>query len=87
MFVIPQLTVQVASDGNGVSALNQLSGGGLGLLHLFAALGWEWGIAAVLLAGASVDLRDAQGRTALHWAAPRGHVVGLIDHSAAITGC
>lgn len=67
------MALQAASAGDGASSLNQLSSGGLGLLHLFAALGYEWGMTALLLAGAAVNLRDAQGRTALHWAAARGH--------------
>jgi ankyrin repeat protein len=67
------LTKLQAAGGNG--SLNELAPSGVGLLHLFAALGHEWGLTALLLAGAAVDLRDAQGRSPLHWAAARGHEV------------
>ena len=69
---IPMAQLQAAG---GASSLNVLAPSGVGLLHLFAALGHEWGLTALLLAGATVDLRDAQGRSPLHWAAARGHEV------------
>lgn len=69
---------EAATAGNAANAVDQLSPSGVGMLHLFAALGWEWGLTALLLANADVDLRDARGRTALHWAAARGHEVLIV---------
>ncbi|PWA72822.1 hypothetical protein CTI12_AA264700 [Artemisia annua] len=39
-----------------------------GIIHLAAALGYEWAISPVVATGMSPNFRDAHGRTALHWA-------------------
>lgn len=57
------------------SSLNHVPAEGLGLLHLLAALGQDWAVSAAGHAGADLDVRDAWGRTPLHWAAARGHEV------------
>jgi len=75
-YVLQLQAQEAAARGAGKGGLDRASDSGLALLHLFAALGWEWGITALLLAGADCDVRDAWGRTPLHWAASRGHEVG-----------
>ncbi|KAH9318327.1 hypothetical protein KI387_020096, partial [Taxus chinensis] len=45
---------------------------GHGVLHMTAALGYEWAIGPVLNAGVGINFRDAHGWTALHWAACYG---------------
>lgn len=74
-----------AGDGalSGLTGLNEV---GLSALHMAAALGYEWAVAALVDAGCPVDLKDARGRTALHWAAARGRekvVAQLLTHGAA----
>ncbi|KAK9690838.1 hypothetical protein RND81_09G157400 [Saponaria officinalis] len=57
---------KLADDGKGPNILDEK---GQGLLHLAAALGYDWIIPATLAAGISVNFRDINGWTALHWAA------------------
>ncbi|RID63474.1 hypothetical protein BRARA_E02477 [Brassica rapa] len=45
---------------------------GLGVIHLCAILGYTWSIQLFSLSGLSLDFRDKQGWTALHWAAYYG---------------
>ncbi|KFK39035.1 hypothetical protein AALP_AA3G192200 [Arabis alpina] len=45
---------------------------GLGVLHLCAILGYTWSIQLFSLSGLSLNFRDKQGWTALHWAAYYG---------------
>ncbi|KAJ0264278.1 Calmodulin-binding transcription activator 6 [Hirschfeldia incana] len=45
---------------------------GLGVIHLCAILGYDWSIQLFSLSGLSLDFRDKQGWTALHWAAYYG---------------
>ncbi|KAK1292230.1 Calmodulin-binding transcription activator 3 [Acorus calamus] len=61
--------------------LNVLDEEGQGIIHLLAALGYEWAMRPVVAAGANPNLRDVRGWTALHWAARYGReetVVSLI---------
>ncbi|XP_010487565.1 PREDICTED: calmodulin-binding transcription activator 6 [Camelina sativa] len=45
---------------------------GLGVIHLCAILGYTWSIQLFSLSGLSLNFRDKQGWTALHWAAYYG---------------
>ncbi|KAK9990250.1 hypothetical protein SO802_025235 [Lithocarpus litseifolius] len=55
-----------AEDGKGPSVLDE---GGQGVLHLAASLGYDWALEPTIIAGVSVNFRDVNGWTALHWAA------------------
>ncbi|PIN11877.1 hypothetical protein CDL12_15515 [Handroanthus impetiginosus] len=63
------LLQKVAEGGKGPSVLDE---GGQGVLHFAAALGYDWAIPPTIAAGVSVNFRDANGWTALHWAAYYG---------------
>lgn len=43
-----------------------------GIIHIIAGLGFEWALHPVLKTGVSVNFRDINGWTALHWAARFG---------------
>ncbi|XP_074275604.1 calmodulin-binding transcription activator 2-like isoform X3 [Silene latifolia] len=60
---------KVCEDGKGPNILDEE---GQGLLHCAAALGYDWIIPPTLAAGVSVNFRDINGWTALHWAASFG---------------
>lgn len=45
---------------------------GQGVIHLAAALGFEWAIGPIVAAGVSPNFRDVRGKTALHWASYHG---------------
>jgi len=45
---------------------------GQGVLHLVAALGYDWAIAPIVTSGVNINFRDVNGWTALHWAASCG---------------
>lgn len=60
------LLQKVTEDGKGPSVLDDE---GQGVIHLAAALGYDWAIAPTIVAGVSVNFRDINGWTALHWAA------------------
>ncbi|CAA0831591.1 Calmodulin-binding transcription activator 4 [Striga hermonthica] len=56
-----------------------------GIIHMVAGLGFEWALQPILNAGVSVNFRDINGWTALHWAARFGRekmVAALIASSA-----
>ncbi|XP_019425726.1 PREDICTED: calmodulin-binding transcription activator 2 isoform X1 [Lupinus angustifolius] len=56
----------VTDSGKGPNILDK---NGQGVLHLAAALGFDWGIKPILFAGVNINFRDVNGWTALHWAA------------------
>ncbi|CAJ2678098.1 unnamed protein product [Trifolium pratense] len=59
---------------------------GQGVLHLVAALGYDWAIAPIVTSGVNINFRDVNGCTALHWAASCGRertVVLLVSMGAA----
>lgn len=64
--VVSWLFDKVSDDGKGPNMLDEE---GQGLLHLAAALAFDWIIPPTLAAGVSVNFRDINGWTALHWAA------------------
>lgn len=43
-----------------------------GVIHMIAGLGFEWALNPVLNSGVSINFRDINGWTALHWAAHLG---------------
>lgn len=43
-----------------------------GIIHMVAGLGFEWALSPILSNGVSIDFRDINGWTALHWAARFG---------------
>ncbi|CAH8383091.1 unnamed protein product [Eruca vesicaria subsp. sativa] len=43
-----------------------------GIIHMVAGLGFEWALHPILGLGVSVDFRDSNGWSALHWAARYG---------------
>nr|GMD74029.1 calmodulin-binding transcription activator 4-like isoform X1 [Ipomoea batatas] len=56
-----------------------------GVIHMIAGLGFEWGLQPILDAGVTVNFRDINGWTALHWAARFGRekmVAALIASGA-----
>lgn len=57
---------KVCEDGKGP---NILDGDGQGVIHLAAALGYDWTIKPIVTAEVSINFRDINGWTALHWAA------------------
>uniref|UniRef100_A0A0E0IR94 Protein kinase domain-containing protein n=1 Tax=Oryza nivara TaxID=4536 RepID=A0A0E0IR94_ORYNI len=70
----------------GGKELSVLDDEGLGVIHLAAALGFDWAIRATVAAGVNINFRDVHGWTALHWAAFCGRkrtVVALIALGAA----
>lgn len=76
------LVHQVTNDGRERTLLDDE---GQGVLHLVAALGYDWALKPILASGVSVDFRDMNGWTALHWAAFYGRektVVGLVSLGA-----
>ncbi|ESW31102.1 hypothetical protein PHAVU_002G209300 [Phaseolus vulgaris] len=57
---------KVTETGKGPRVLSEE---GQGVLHLVAALGYDWAIKPIITAGVNINFRDASGWTALHWAA------------------
>ncbi|KAI3824465.1 hypothetical protein L1987_05925 [Smallanthus sonchifolius] len=77
------LVHKVAEGGKGASVLDE---GGQGVLHFAGALGYDWAIPPTVAAGVSINFRDVNGWTALHWAAFYGRertVAFLISQGAA----
>ncbi|KAL6657568.1 hypothetical protein ACP70R_005348 [Stipagrostis hirtigluma subsp. patula] len=74
---------KIHDDGKGPNVLGKE---GQGVIHLVAALGYDWAIRPIVTAGVNVNFRDIRGWTALHWAASCGRertVVALIANGAA----
>jgi len=72
--------------GDGGKGPSVLDDEGQGVLHMAAALGYDWAIRPTITAGVSINFRDVHGWTALHWAAFCGRertVVALIALGAA----
>lgn len=59
------LICKVHEGGRGTHVLDNE---GQGVIHLAAALGYEWAMHPIVAAGVSPNFRDAHGRTGLHWA-------------------
>ncbi|KAL0421576.1 UNVERIFIED_CONTAM: Calmodulin-binding transcription activator 4 [Sesamum latifolium] len=56
-----------------------------GIIHMVAGLGFQWALQPILSSGVSVNFRDINGWTALHWAAKFGRekmVAALIASGA-----
>ncbi|WVZ57149.1 hypothetical protein U9M48_007573 [Paspalum notatum var. saurae] len=79
------LICKINDDGKGP---NVLCKEGQGVIHLVAALGYDWAIKPMLVAGVNVNFRDAHGWTALHWAASLGRerTVGVLIANGAAAG-
>ena len=60
------LIYKIADNGKGPAILDTE---GQGVIHLAAALGYDWALAPMIISGVSIDFRDVHGWTALHWAA------------------
>ncbi|OEL37238.1 Calmodulin-binding transcription activator 1 [Dichanthelium oligosanthes] len=79
------LICKVNDDGKGP---NVLCKEGQGVIHLVAALGYDWAIRPIIVAGVNVNFRDAHGWTALHWAASLGRerTIGVLITNGAAAG-
>uniref|UniRef100_A0A2N9IUD1 IPT/TIG domain-containing protein n=1 Tax=Fagus sylvatica TaxID=28930 RepID=A0A2N9IUD1_FAGSY len=79
------LLQKAAEGGKGPSVLEE---GGQGVLHFAAALGYDWALEPTIIAGVSVNFRDMNGWTALHWAAfcGRERTVGSLVSLGAAPG-
>ncbi|WCJ41982.1 Calmodulin-binding transcription activator 2 [Euphorbia peplus] len=62
----PWLLHVVAGSAKGLIVLDD---DGQSVLHLAAALGYDWAIKPTVTAGVNINFRDVNGWTALHWAA------------------
>lgn len=77
------LLQKISEGGKGPCVLDK---DGQGVLHLAAAIGYDWAIRPTVTAGVGLNFRDALGWTALHWAAFCGRertVVSLVTMGAA----
>lgn len=60
---------RVTENSKGLTVVDER---GQGVLHLAAALGFNWALQPIIVSGISIDFRDVNGWTALHWAAHYG---------------
>lgn len=60
------------SEGESADQRSVLSKKEQGVIHMIAGLGFEWALHPILKSGVSVNFRDINGWTALHWAARFG---------------
>ncbi|KAG6667871.1 hypothetical protein CIPAW_01G131100 [Carya illinoinensis] len=77
------LICKIHEEGKGPHVLD---GEGQGVVHLAAALGYEWAMGPIVAAGVSPNFRDVHGRTGLHWASYFGReetVIALLRLGAA----
>ncbi|XP_015574726.1 calmodulin-binding transcription activator 3 isoform X2 [Ricinus communis] len=66
-------------EGKGLDVLDDE---GQGVMHLAASLGYEWAMGLIVAVSNNPNFRDAQGRTALHWASYFGReetVIALVS--------
>ncbi|WOL01102.1 hypothetical protein Cni_G09815 [Canna indica] len=77
--------LKIAEDGKGPNIWDEE---GQGVLHLSAALGYDWALEPTVAAGVNINFRDAHGWTALHWAAfcGRERTVGTLIAMGAAPG-
>uniref|UniRef100_A0A7N1A5B5 CG-1 domain-containing protein n=1 Tax=Kalanchoe fedtschenkoi TaxID=63787 RepID=A0A7N1A5B5_KALFE len=59
-----------------------------GVIHMIAGLGYEWALTPIISSGVSINFRDINGWTALHWAARFGRekMVACLIASGALAG-
>ncbi|KAJ1291949.1 hypothetical protein BS78_02G355400 [Paspalum vaginatum] len=76
---------KIHDDGKGPNVLGKE---GQGVIHLVAALGYDWAIKPIVAAGVNINFRDIRGWTALHWAASCGRerTVGALIANGAASG-
>ncbi|CAM0902506.1 unnamed protein product [Alopecurus aequalis] len=76
---------KIYDDVKGPSMLGK---DGQGVIHLVAALGYNWAIRPIIAVGVHVNSRDPCGWTALHWAASCGRerTVGTLIANEAASG-
>ncbi|XP_038694736.1 calmodulin-binding transcription activator 3 isoform X2 [Tripterygium wilfordii] len=79
------LVQKVVEGGKGPCVLDE---DGQGALHFSAALGYDWALEPIIVAGVNVNFRDVNGWTALHWAALYGreHTVAFLISKGAAPG-
>ena len=63
--VFEWLVCNIHEEGKGPHVLDDE---GFGVIHLTAALGYDWALGPIVTAGTNPNFRDAHGRTGLHWA-------------------
>ncbi|KAL3620936.1 hypothetical protein CASFOL_035848 [Castilleja foliolosa] len=77
------LLQRVTKNDSGLTIADE---GGQGVLHLAAALGFNWAFQPIIVSGVRIDFRDVNGWAALHWAAFYGRedtVAALVSLGAA----